>query len=131
MAKPKVGRCWATGRSKKGKDSSPKTTIPEDGFALFDILGQIEADDTQSSFLFPDGSRTVAIHCAIGVEQLQNLKLDGAFREVVVAVDGNANRDNLGVVVLNSVVGNGTFVRLATVFPVNAVWEVPFYYGCS
>ena len=58
-------------------------------------------------------------------ELLEDFKLDGALAEVSVLVDGDAHRDDLGVVVLDAVVLDGAFLGPAAVLAVDAVHEMP------
>ncbi len=55
-------------------------------------------------------------------EFLADFELDRTVREAVVAVYHQPHWDNLCIVVLNTVVRNGPFVRTAPVLTADAVW---------
>lgn len=93
--------------------------------ALFDVLAEVQLHAAQGDALVLGARRRGQL--------LQHFELDGAVGQVVVAVDGDPDRHDLGVVVGDPVGGlvHGAFPRPAAVLGVHRVREVPFYVGGS
>src|SRR5262249_45145573 len=96
--------------------------ITQEGLAALDIFAQVETDVPEADTLVAAEADTAGAR----VELLQDLKLDGALGEHIVAVDADADVDQLGVAVLDAVVGDGALIGAATVLAVDAVRETPF-----
>jgi hypothetical protein len=110
------GPSW---RDKRFLDGGCGSAIAQDPLTLLYVLAEVEAHGTEGDLLIS----------TTGIELLQNLKLDGAFGQAVVAVDGNAHWDDLGITVLDPMVQDRTFRGPPPVFSVYAVREIPLDQG--
>ncbi len=101
--------------------------VPKDGLAFFDVLAQIDPHRAEGDLLITKAA--VRPSLAGEAELLKNLKLNGTFNQVAVAVDADAHRNDLGVAVLDAVVCDGTFWGPAPMLTVKAVRQIPFDQG--
>ncbi|KAI6753015.1 hypothetical protein HG531_005184 [Fusarium graminearum] len=88
--------------------------ILDKGFALFDVLTEIKADDTKCDFFGY-------------TKLLNNLELHGAFGKVVVTVYRYANAgDRSNKAVVDPVIGDWALLSATTVLRGHGMRNVPF-----
>lgn len=95
------------------------SALSSKAIAFLHVLAEVELDDAERDLFFPAAAR----------ELLQDLEFDGTLGQVVVLIDADPDMaDDLGVVILDLVVGDRALRCAAAVLGVDGVCEVPFYY---
>lgn len=125
-------RLYAALASSAGRETHPMKCRVSGGFAkkriaLLDILAEVDAQGSEGDLFISSCDRTPGRPA--DAELLEDLELNPTLGQVVVPVDGYPQRDQLGVVVLDAVVRDGTFLRPPSVLSMYTMGDMPFYEG--